>query len=106
MGSSPSSQTMTRVNPSPAVDNSPVTLCQVIQGGWQNEISTLSVLAVLRRHKFEIKPFCSHSSVQYFCELREGISPWPRQTLDQAMKEALSAHPRNRSMFALSWKLG
>jgi hypothetical protein len=98
---------MTRVNPSPAVDNSTVTLCRVYQcDRWRDNNTILSVLAVLRRHKFEMKPVVTTYGFQYFCELREDISPWPRQALDQAMKEALPADQRNRSMPFVRWYFG
>ncbi len=90
------------VNVSPSINNGLVTVGTVHQdfGVEGSGRYLLSVLAVLKRHSFEIKPASWTNVPTFFCELREGVPPWPSETLDQAIRDAL---PSNKSKLPVRW---
>ena len=89
----------------PYVEDRPVILCQVFPTSdfASSETHILPVLAVLKRHKFEIKPVVTRGAVYYFCELRDDIQPWSSKILDQAMRDALPLDVRNDKKPPVHW---
>jgi hypothetical protein len=93
------------VNVSPSINNGLVTLCVVYHNFGISDLeryllSAVAVLAVLKGHSFEIKPANIANVPIFLCELREGVPPWPSETLDRAMRDAL---PGNKSNPPVRW---
>jgi len=85
---------------STSINNCLVTLCAVHRSsGFRSEekdmLSMLSVLAVLGRHDFEIRPTAYGNGTYFICQLRQGVPPWPSETLDRAMRDALPGNNPN-----------
>jgi hypothetical protein len=90
------------------VDNRLVILCQVYATSINanSETHILPVLAVLKRHKFQIKPVSISNSVFYFCELRDDVLLWSSQILDQAMGDTLPLDVRHKEKLPVYWSFG